>query len=209
MHTTISSSDAVSSSHISPSPSLSLSPPSPWPAEANSAAPSPGCGPYALGHLGSEQLMARLDELVARQSALAAELVAHVAEVDARRLYLDHACSSMFVYATDVLHLSESQAYRLICAGRLARRFPVVFELLADGKLHLASVCMLSAHLTADNASALLAEAVHLSKRKLQQLLAARFPSADVPSDSCFAFFSSRGRAQRVPGKARGGFWSQ
>ena len=37
--------------------------------------------------------MARLEKLVARQSALTAELVAHVAEVDARRLYLDQACS--------------------------------------------------------------------------------------------------------------------
>ena len=137
---------------------------------------------YALEQVDSDELVARLEKLVARHSALVAELVAHVAAVDARRLYLQRACSSMFAYATEVLHLSESAAYRLICAGRTARRFPVIFELLAVGKLHGAAVCLLAPHLTAQNAAELLAAAVHCSKRDLQRLLAARFPAADVPA---------------------------
>jgi len=43
-----------------------------------------------------------------------AELLALLAEVDARRLYLGQGCSSLFSYCTQVLHLSEHAAYHRI-----------------------------------------------------------------------------------------------
>jgi len=36
-----------------------------------------------------------------------AQLIAFLAEMDARRLYLAEGCSSLFTYCTQVLHLSE------------------------------------------------------------------------------------------------------
>ena len=58
-----------------------------------------------------------------------AELLALLAEVDARRLYLGEGCSSLFAYCTQVLHLSEHAAYHRIEAARAARQYPVILEL--------------------------------------------------------------------------------
>ena len=44
----------------------------------------------------------------------------------------------MFAYCTEVLHLSEAEAYLRIAAARAAREHPLLLTLLADGRLHLA-----------------------------------------------------------------------
>ena len=51
-----------------------------------------------LATLPRSELIARLRELVRRGNAVEAELLAHLAEVDARRLYLEEGCTSMFAY---------------------------------------------------------------------------------------------------------------
>ena len=43
----------------------------------------------------------------------------------------------MFSYPTDVLHLSEAEAYLRIAAARASRRHPVLLTMLDDGRLHL------------------------------------------------------------------------
>jgi hypothetical protein len=68
--------------------------------------------------------------------------------LDARRLYLGQGCSSMFTYCTQVLNLAEHAAFNRIEAARVARRFPIIFELLADGRIHLSAVRLLAPHLT-------------------------------------------------------------
>jgi hypothetical protein len=87
--------------------------------------------------LSDRELLARLADLVSRSRRVEAELVAHLAEVDARRLYLGEACSSMHAYATERLHLSDAEAYLRITVARLSRRVPLVLAMLADGRLHL------------------------------------------------------------------------
>src|SRR6187397_3516317 len=80
----------------------------------------------------------------ARQEGRAtAELLALLAEVDARRLYLGEGCSSLFTYCTQVLHLSEHAAYHRIEAARVARRFPVVLQLVSDGSVTTTTVALL------------------------------------------------------------------
>jgi hypothetical protein len=135
---------------------------------------------YDLRDLSSDRLLARLTALLARDHQLCADLLAHLAEVDARKLYLDQACSSMFVYCVERLHMSEPTAYKRIEAARVARRFPVIFDRVAAGDLGLTAVTLLAPKLTADNHLDLLAAAVHRSKRELERLLAARFPRPDV-----------------------------
>ena len=57
-----------------------------------------------------------------------------------------------------------------------------MFAAVADGRLHLAAVCLLAPHLAPDNADELLAAAAHRTKAELEQLLAERFPRPDVPA---------------------------
>jgi hypothetical protein len=57
---------------------------------------------------------------VQRGNAVEAELLLHLAEVDARQLYLEEGCSSMFTYCQQVLHFAEGVAYKRIQAARAA-----------------------------------------------------------------------------------------
>ncbi|MCC7142107.1 MAG: hypothetical protein IT349_08415, partial [Candidatus Eisenbacteria bacterium] len=47
-----------------------------------------------------------------------AELLRHLGELDARRLYLGAGCSSTFAYCTEILRMSEPAAYHRITAAR-------------------------------------------------------------------------------------------
>jgi hypothetical protein len=137
---------------------------------------------YSLIHLSDSVLLRDLAALVAQDRATTATLLAHLAEVDARKLYLPAAHPSMYSYCVHELRLSEDAAFKRIQAARAARQFPAIFAALADGRLHLAAVCLLAPHLTPDNADALLAAAAHQSKAGIEQLLAQRFPRPDVPA---------------------------
>ena len=136
---------------------------------------------YSLTHLSDQTLLSNLTMLVSRDRATTAELLAHIAEVDSRKLYLPAACSSMYVYCVRVLGLSEEAARKRIHAARAAREFPVVFSAVADGRLHLSAVILLAPYLTAENSSELLAAAAHKSKSEIERLIAERFPKPDVP----------------------------
>jgi hypothetical protein len=78
--------------------------------------------PRALITIPDDELLRRLAELLRDSRRTEAELVAHIAEVDRRRLYARQASPSMFSYCTHVLHLSEPEAYLRITASRAARR---------------------------------------------------------------------------------------
>src|SRR5207247_7091142 len=81
-----------------------------------------------------------------------------------------------------VLRLSGHEAYHRIEAARLARRFPMVLRMLAEGALNLTTARLLGPHLDHENHEALLADAAGKSKREVEVLLAKTFPLPDVPS---------------------------
>src|ERR1043165_9956472 len=93
-------------------------------------------GMYNLDSVADDSLIERLKGLVAKDCALLAQLLAHIGEVDARRLYLQHGCSSMFTYCVERLNCAEGESYERIHAARAARKYPLIFELIASGALH-------------------------------------------------------------------------
>ncbi len=135
----------------------------------------------SLFHLSDGALRRDLFAAVARSRAGTAMEVAHIGEFDARRLYAAEGYPSMHRFCVCELHLSEDAAFRRIQVARKAREFPAIFAMLADGRLHLSAVLLLSAHLTRETADRLLAAAEHRSKREIEQWLAERFPKDDVP----------------------------
>ena len=135
---------------------------------------------YSLSHLSDRTLLHDLAALVARDRATNAELLAHLAEVDARKLYLPAAYPSMYAYCLGELRMSEETACRRIRAARAARDFPTIFAAVADGRLHLSAVVLLAPHLTVENAGELLAALK--SKSEIERILADRFPRPDVPT---------------------------
>ena len=79
---------------------------------------------YSLMHVADSTLLRDLRSLLARERAATAELLAHLAEVDARRLYAPAGYPSMFAWCVEELHLSEDAAFKRIRAARAARQFP-------------------------------------------------------------------------------------
>ncbi len=107
-------------------------------------------------------------------------LVALLAELDARRLYLGEGCSSLFTYCTQVLRLSEHAAYGRIEAARVARKFPIVLDLLAEGAVTLTTITLLGPVLTPGSHQQVLDEARHLSKREVEHLVARLRPQPSI-----------------------------
>lgn len=135
-----------------------------------------------LADLSDRDLLAEVKRLAERECLATADLIASLAELDARRLYLGEGCSSLFTYCTQVLHLSEHAAYGRIEAARAARRFPLILERLADGAITLTAVGLLAPHFTPDNHRELLDATRHRSKRDVEHLVARLHAQPDVPS---------------------------
>jgi hypothetical protein len=105
----------------------------------------------SLTGLSDDDLVARLKGLVSRDRDLTAQIVAHLAELDTRDVFLREGYGSLFVYCRDALGLSEWEAYNRIEVARAARRFPVILDLLAEGSVNLTAVRLLAPHLTPGN----------------------------------------------------------
>jgi len=135
-----------------------------------------------IAGLSDDELLKEVVRLVGGERSATARLIAAIAEIDARRLYLAQGSSSLFVYCTRALHLSEHAAYGRIEAARVARRFPVALEMLTRGDLTLTTVCLLASHLTDSNHLDLLARARHRSKREVEAIVAQVRSHPDVPA---------------------------
>src|SRR5262245_42901304 len=92
---------------------------------------------HPLAAMTDDELLARVCNLAQRERAATVHLIAALAELDSRRLYLGGGYSSLFTYCTQALHLSEHAAYGRIEAARAARRFPVILDLLVEGAVTL------------------------------------------------------------------------
>src|SRR6476646_4524223 len=99
---------------------------------------------YSLSHLSDPELIRGLSSAVAQHHAATAKLLAYVAEVDDRQLYLPAGYPSMYAYCVGEFGMSEDVACKRIRAARAARQFPAIFQAIADGRLHLAAVVLLA-----------------------------------------------------------------
>ena len=138
-------------------------------------------GFWTLREVSDGELEAGLKSLLRAGARTEARVVAHLAEIDARRLTLSGG-QSLFEYCQKCLGFSESEAWYRICAARTARRFPMVFELLERRELHLTAIALIAKYLTEENHRELLVEVRGKTKRQILELLVQRFPRADVAS---------------------------
>jgi len=137
---------------------------------------------YSLTHVSDESLRRELSAAAANEKHATAELVAHIAEFDERKLYLPAAYPNMFAYCVGELRLSEDAAKKRIQVARVARLCPAVFEALAEGRVHLSGLVLLAPHLNPESAIELLIAAQYKSKAEIERLLAERTPKLPVPA---------------------------
>ncbi len=150
-------------------------------ANTNVACSSSTPGP-SLELLSDGELLASTRRLVGRTNVLLAELLGHLAEVEARGIHRICACSSLYAYCIYELRFSEDEAFRRVAAARLVKRFPDLMASLAAGELHLTGLLMLGPHLTEENIADVLARAKHRTKRELARLVRALDPLPAVPA---------------------------
>ena len=135
-----------------------------------------------LQSISDGDLLRRLSELLRQSRRVESELVAHIGEVDERRLYAREGSPSLFHFCTEVLHLSEAEAYLRITAARASRAQPAILTMLGDGRLHLSGIAKIAPHLTGAHRATLLARAAHKTKRQIEVLIAELAPKPDVPA---------------------------
>jgi hypothetical protein len=138
-------------------------------------------GPLArAARLDDDELLACLPQLASRERSATAELIAHLAEMEARRLHLTAGYGSMFAYCREVLGLTEHATYNRLEAARAASRFPVILELLVQRAVSLTAVRLVAPHLTAHNHVAVLESTRGLRTRDVETIVARLAPKADV-----------------------------
>jgi len=126
--------------------------------------------------LPDDQLLTHAAELAAHERSATAALIAALAEVGARRLYLPLGYSSLYKYCVHVLHLSPDAAWDRIEVARATSKFPSILERLADGSISLSALRLLLPSLTPENHEQLLDMARHKSKREVWAMVAALRP---------------------------------
>ena len=139
----------------------------------------------SLSHLSDAVLLRNLSALVVLDRRTTADLLAHLAEVDARQLYAEAGYSSMFAYCVRELHLSENAAGKRIYAARAVRKFPALLGALDQGRIHLTAVCLLAPHVTENNKETLIEGASHKGKAEIEAWLVANSIIPEVPIQPC------------------------
>lgn len=155
----------------------------------------------AIHQLDDNALLRSLKRFVGSSNQLTALVLAHLAEVDARGAYRRWACDTLTAYCVYELRLSEDEAQRRCRAARIARQFPLLFEMLADASIHLTGILLLGPYLTEENHREVLARARYRRKSEIQRLVAELAPSCDVP-----ALIEPLGPGREAPRVARSGW---
>ena len=104
-----------------------------------------------------------------RQSV--ALFLVYLGEFDAQQLYLPEAYPSMYAYCRGAMGLAPDAATRRIHAARYARRFPVLIDTIADGRIELSAIGLIGPHMNEGNAEALVALAAGKSCVEIRQAL--------------------------------------
>lgn len=122
--------------------------------------------------LSNLELLAQIKALAGQERDATAALVAHLAVLDERRLYLGEGFDSMFSYCVHALHFTENAALSRIGAARAVRRFPHILDLLADGSLNLTTLGLLIPELVPENHLNLLEQARYKKVSEVKELVA-------------------------------------
>jgi hypothetical protein len=131
---------------------------------------------YSRAHLADHVLLRALTTAVSQDRATTAEMLALIAEVEHRRLYAGEGFSSMYRYCVEKLLMSEDVACKRILTARAARRFAAIIPAIAEGRLTVSTVALLSTHLKTEHGGAILSQALGKTRADVELLIAERFP---------------------------------
>ena len=82
--------------------------------------------PYPLEHLGDGELLSNNEAIWRRRRHCTAEGLAHLAEIDERRLHLPAAYPTLQSFCIHELRFTPDEAEKRVTAARVGRQYPVV-----------------------------------------------------------------------------------
>src|SRR5688572_21186329 len=133
----------------------------------------------ALDSLNDRALLSQFGDLVRQDHEGKANLLRHIDVIDRRKLWAKLGHPSLFDFLVARYHMSEATAFKRIGAARTARRFPILFAMVASGEIHLSAIHRIKAHLTEENHAQVLAAAKHKTIRQIEELVARIAPQPD------------------------------
>ena len=134
---------------------------------------------YVRTHLDDNSLEQSFNAHATIERAAIASLLADIAEIDIRHLFLRAGFESMRAYCVEKLHLSEDAAAKRIQLARLARELPALYPAIADGRLRMTAVLVLSARLTPLNVEEWIAVGANRTVAQIEVLIAHRHPQPE------------------------------
>jgi 5-methylcytosine-specific restriction endonuclease McrA len=137
---------------------------------------------FSFSHLSGPQVLHGFSQAKASSRATEALLLAYVADIDARKLFLDAGYPSIHAFCVTEFDATHDEAKGRIRTARVALKFPAMFAMLSDGRLQMSVVLLLAPYLHPGNVDELLAAVTNKSKREVQRILAQRFPRTELMS---------------------------
>jgi hypothetical protein len=133
---------------------------------------------WTFTHLSNGLVLKELDSTRSGNRRGAAKELALIAEVDERKIFADEGYPGIREFTLDRLGLTPDAAAKRIQAARVARRFPVLFEAIADGRLNRSAVALLAPHFRSHNIAQLIEAATRRSYREIEAMLVERSRAA-------------------------------
>ena len=137
---------------------------------------------FVLTDRSNQQLVDGAKHLSGRHRKVTAHLIAHLAEIYARKLHVAERFSYLGDYCVEVLGMSEDEGHRRAHAATLAHKYPVILDMLLEGSIHLSTLRIIGKCLTHQNHMRVLEQAREKNKTELELLAAALDPKPDVPT---------------------------
>jgi hypothetical protein len=135
---------------------------------------------YSRKHLTDHALLTELRSNVANERGSLADVLADIGEIDERKLYVPAAHPSMVSYMVHELRFTEQAALKRLRAARTARKFPAIFAAVANGRLHLTAIVILTGHFEPENVEELVAAAEGKTSAELERWLGGRKSESEL-----------------------------
>ena len=125
----------------------------------------------SCAHLDNAALLRATGQCVGKCRQALGDLLRYLGEIDARGLYREQGCNSLFGFCR-YLGFSESESQKRVMAARLVRRWPRAVDALVAGRVHLTGLSMLGTHVDKPQIERWLEQAEGKSKQEIADMLA-------------------------------------
>lgn len=129
-----------------------------------------------LERLSIAELDRSAEKLVVAEHGNIARLIAHIAEMSARKAALELGYKNLFDYCVRRLNLSEGAVPARMHVANVSRKFPQLLAALAENEISLTVASLLAPHVNEDNVDQLISDCAGKTRKATEEYLVAIKP---------------------------------